>query len=244
MIVKKKVKGNDGVVVESFMQITESEWGLLQKHYPTPTVSFELETRELTNYMRRRDVINTLIKANGYKSYLEIGLYNPAHNFDYIKCDKKESVDPEVTKYCKPTYAMTSDDFFTQNKKKYDIIFIDGLHHHKQVFKDVTNSLKVLNEGGTIVMHDCIPTSEAMQTVPRIQGEWTGDTWKAAVKIAAMGGVKAIFVNTDYGVGVVVKDASVKKRKAVVNPTYSKFEKNKHKWLDIVTPSEFLERKG
>ena len=39
---------------------------------------------------------------------------------------------------------ITSDDFFKQNKKKYDCIFIDGLHTYKQVKNDILNSIKFM----------------------------------------------------------------------------------------------------
>ena len=127
----------------------------------------------------RWDIINQLIKDNGYQSYLEIGVYNKAWNFDKIKCKKKVGVDPN--KSVGATFALTSDDFFAQNKEKFDIIFIDGLHHNEQVQSDIHNSLNSLNENGSIVVHDCNPTTKEMQQVPRIQGEWTGDVWRAWV---------------------------------------------------------------
>ena len=77
---------------------------------------------------------------------------------------------------------MTSDDFFKDNKEKFDTIFIDGLHIDEQVQKDIENSLNALNEGGTIVMHDCKPLSEEAQIFPRIQIAWNGDVWKAWLK--------------------------------------------------------------
>ena len=32
---------------------------------------------------------------------------------------------------------ITSDDFFKQNKNKYDCVFIDGLHIYDQVKRDI-----------------------------------------------------------------------------------------------------------
>ena len=61
-------------------------------------------------------------------------------------------------------FVGTSDEYFESIKDtevKYDIIFIDGLHHNEQVLKDVENSLKHLSEGGSIVCHDCLPSEES-----------------------------------------------------------------------------------
>ena len=35
---------------------------------------------------------------------------------------------------------------FNNNKKEFDVIFIDGLHIYEQCRKDIINSLKVLNK--------------------------------------------------------------------------------------------------
>jgi hypothetical protein len=57
-------------------------------------------------------------------------------------------------------YQMPSDQFFKQNSQDWDLIFIDGDHSAKQVYKDVLNSLKWLAPGGLIVMHDTLPPTE------------------------------------------------------------------------------------
>lgn len=158
----------------------------------------------------RTAIINYLIQKYNYSSYLEIGVKG-GKNFNAINIKNKESVDPSVyVKNFKPTYVMTSDDFFNQIKteKKYDIIFIDGLHLKEQVAKDVENSLKHLNENGTIVMHDCSPPTEKHQMIPRVDKKtgWTGDTWKHYVKMrTTRDDLKMLVVNTDYGVGIVQK---------------------------------------
>ena len=52
----------------------------------------------------------------------------------------KIGVDPERG----GNVRKTSDNFFKNNKKEFDVIFIDGLHIYEQCRKDVINSLKVL----------------------------------------------------------------------------------------------------
>ena len=56
-----------------------------------------------------------------------------------------------------PTFLGTSDEFFNQNNEKFDVIFIDGLHHYDQCQADAINSLKCLNKNGFIFFHDFIP---------------------------------------------------------------------------------------
>ena len=104
--------------------------------------------------MKRTDIINAFIQKYGYKSYLEVGTQDPASNFDLIEIEHKISIDPfpigEVT------FIGTSDEYFESitDNIKYDIIFIDGLHHSDQVLKDIENSLNHLSENPDILYSD------------------------------------------------------------------------------------------
>ena len=154
--------------------------------------------------MNRWDIINKYIKENNYKDYLEIGL-SGGSCFNMINIQNKESVECDKNAET-PTYFMTSDNFFKQNQKTYDIIFIDGLHHADQVLRDIENSLKILNPKGTILCHDMKPPYELAQKVPRVNAEWTGDCWKAYAYLKGKRKDLTMYIyNDDYGVGVIKK---------------------------------------
>lgn len=181
----------------------------------------------------RTDIIQFLIKRYGYKSYLEIGVKGN-ENFKRIICDVKDGVDPAG--HC--NYPITSDEFFNQNKKKYDIIFIDGLHLHQQVSKDIKNSLRVLNSNGIIVMHDCNPISRDQQEVPRTkQRIWCGDTWKAFMYYRTRKDLEMYVVDTNNGIGIIRfgKQDPI----AITNLTYSEFEKHRTEWLNLISVGRF-----
>ena len=187
----------------------------------------------------RTNVINYFITKYGYKSYLEIGVYDVNINFNKIIAEDKIGVDPNSAIGLE--FTMRSDDFFKQNNKTFDIIFIDGLHESSQVYRDIVNSINVLNNGGTIILHDCNPTEEAIQQVPPIQGgDWTGDCWKAFVRFRTETQDYNMFViNIDYGVGVIKK--SVKKLPMfIVNEPliYYNLDKNRIKWLNLIEANE------
>ena len=78
--------------------------------------------------MTRTDLINQLIARQDYRSHLEIGLGDGAH-FRAVRCREKESVAPGGPEcpHASP-HPLTSDDFFASNQRRYDLIFIDGLH--------------------------------------------------------------------------------------------------------------------
>ena len=117
--------------------------------------------------MNRVELINHYLSKKDLKKYLEIGVYK-GHSFNGVNAEIKDSVDPDTDSPA--IYHMTSDDFFekvaTTLDYKYDVIFIDGLHHTEQVDKDIKNSLKYLEEDGVVILHDCNPINEMRQRVP------------------------------------------------------------------------------
>lgn len=167
----------------------------------------------------RLDIINYLIRARHYTSYLEIGMDNPAVNFIKVQCAQKESVDPYDwdSRYCTDwtmeklkeylpflTYRMTSDQFFsTYSQKKYDLIFIDGLHVESQVDRDIYNALKHLNPGGVVIVHDCLPTTLQSQSEENPTGDWVGTVWRSIVKYTLYTPCDVKIINTDWGVGII-----------------------------------------
>ena len=97
-----------------------------------------------------------------YNYYLEIGCFKD-DVFSNIIINNKVGVDP----ISGGNVRSTSDVFFKNNKKNFDIIFIDGLHHYKQVKKDIENSLLFLNEHGIVVLHDTLPRNYIEQATPQ-----------------------------------------------------------------------------
>jgi len=188
----------------------------------------------------RSKTINRLIKEKLYSSYLEIGVLVKELNFDRIKIDKKESVDPGYEGYSEATHVMTSDEFFEQNKEMFDIIFIDGLHQSYQVSKDIQNSLAFLNKGGTIVCHDMNPLLEFFQRVPREleKGTWNGDCWKSFVTLRmTRNDLKMCVIDVDWGLGIISKGSQEMVEKEEL--TFENLEKNRKAWLNLISFEEF-----
>jgi predicted O-methyltransferase YrrM len=70
-------------------------------------------------------------------------------------------------------FQGTTDEFFAQNRRTYDVIFIDADHSFASVKKDFVNSLKILNPMGIILIHDTNPMSEYLK-----EPGYCGDSWK------------------------------------------------------------------
>jgi len=196
----------------------------------------------------RYDIINHLIKKNDYVNYLEIGI-NDGDNFKRIEIEHKDGVDPNPIQdgiQC-ANYSVSSDDFFDllkgHDEIKYDIIFIDGLHHWEQVEKDLLNSLNHLQSKGVIVMHDCNPMFEVTQRRYAVVGAWNGDTWKAFTKFrTTREDLEMYVVDTDHGIGVVKIGNQKLYTPTILDMDYSLLDNNRKELLNLITIEEFYKR--
>jgi len=189
--------------------------------------------------VRRWHIINYLIQKYNYKSYLEIGISNGLC-FKEIVIDKKDGVDTCPSEYV--NHLMTSDQYFEKLKDtdKYDIIFIDGLHQDYQVYKDIINALKHLNENGIILCHDMNPPHELCQSENMIaMGPWNGNGWKAFAKLrSTRKDLEMYVINTDWGLGVIRKG----KQKLIPIPfilSYEFLEDNRDEILNLIEVEDF-----
>jgi SAM-dependent methyltransferase len=153
----------------------------------------------------RYHLIQHIIDKYSFSNYLEIGC-DKNQTFSKINILNKVGVDPVSG----GTIRDTSDNFFNNNFNKFDIIFIDGLHHYNQISKDIQNSLKILNNDGFILIHDCLPRTMAHQAVPRYRGSWNGDVWKSIVKLRTDKDLDIFTCEIDFGVAVIRKKANIK----------------------------------
>ncbi len=159
---------------------------------------FDYDWRE-TPWTRAAVVNRLLSRARGDR-YLEIGC---AGNelFDAVMATDKTGVDPVRG----GTHRMTSDAFFAANPDaRFDVIFIDGDHHYRQVRRDLVNALARVAPGGWIAMHDMWPRDWLEEHVPQIvRSGWTGDGWKCAFELLETPGLEFRLISIDHGVLVI-----------------------------------------
>ena len=193
----------------------------------------------------RTDVINFyLSKKIKPISYLEIGVQDPDANFNHINANLKDGVDPFPLLPCK--FIMTSDEFFEQNKTKYDIIFVDGDHTFEQVYKDVINSINILKKDGIIIIHDCNPKTEWYQRkrddIHKLDGPWSGTVWKAFVKLRTENeNIEMFTIDVDCGIGIVIPGRKQKLFSCKENIyEYEVFSKYRKEALNLISENEWL----
>jgi SAM-dependent methyltransferase len=195
----------------------------------------------------RTDLLNHLADKYNLQRYLEIGVQVPELNFEKIKCAYKIGVDPDPK--AEATICKTSDEYFEvelnlneqfpDTQKRYDLIFIDGLHTAEQVKKDFGNALRILSPNGFIVLHDCNPEKEEHTIVPRPKerGHWNGDVYKFAEGI---NGTKYC-VDIDNGCMIIPYQRYIE----WVGPdqgcdNWDYFDKNRKRLLNLISWDEFL----
>ena len=208
-------------------------------HYLTGGINSKSLEVDFSKKKRRQEIVQELIDIKKFKDYLEIGTFKD-DLFSHIICDKKIGVDP----ISGGNIRKTSDEFFSQNKDTFDLIFIDGLHTYRQVKKDIDNSLKIIKDHGIVLLHDCFPRNYYYQAVPRCQINWNGDTWKALVEKRTDSNLDVYCLNADEGIGVIFK----RKNKNLLNLDiknfaklkYSDYSKNYKEYLNLIEYNDFL----
>ena len=192
------------------------------------------------DYPSRSEIINKLILEKKFSSFLEIGCDTNA-NFSNISITKKVGVDPNSG----GTHKMTSDDYFRSNNDKFDLIFIDGLHVSSQVDRDIENSLKFLNKGGVILLHDCLPKKIWHQIVPMVYPKWNGDVWKSIVKSRTKNHINTYTIIADHGIGVILKEKNKKILKLTSNQLsnlkYKDYFMNHKEFMNLISVEQFFE---
>jgi hypothetical protein len=147
--------------------------------------------------MHRSDVVQRFLDLFEAPSYLEIGV-SQAVTFHAISAAHKVAVDPrfrfdpERREPSSDYHEQTSDDYFCnhiEREKRFDVIFIDGLHTFEQTLRDLINAVDHLKPGGIIVVDDVLPTSYhsslpakdvklVREAVGATDRAWVGDVYR------------------------------------------------------------------
>jgi len=77
-------------------------------------------------------------------------LEHPNLNFDQIE----KNFDANTVNLNVKKFKMFSSDFFKNNNKNFDLIYIDGSHMSDDVFNDAMESFKILNKNGILLFDD------------------------------------------------------------------------------------------
>ncbi|OVE80365.1 hypothetical protein BVY02_00365 [bacterium J17] len=182
------------------------------------------------------NLINYCICHFGYKKYLEIGCKQDKA-FAAANAEYRVGVDPVSG----GTHRMTSDEYFSKFNENFDLIFIDGLHQHQQVIRDIENSLSRLSANGTILMHDCNPQQELHQRPEPVPGVWNGDVWKAYVHYRQRADLDMITGDFSEGMGIIRVRGNtdpIKLQTPCSELTWEDLVENRQRWLRLTNPDQ------
>jgi hypothetical protein len=188
------------------------------------------------------ELLNLIAKKIKARHYLEIGVFNPDHNFNKIDVLMKVGVDPDPN--AKATICATSDDFFETAKEfgdKFELIWLDGLHEAEQIKKDIINAWQCLRPGGVIAIHDSNPHKESITHFPRDSREWTGNVYKTISNIKT----PKFTVDFDYGCCILRKPKTFEAQEPCLfisdnEITWEHFDANRKNLLNLVGVDEAI----
>ena len=151
------------------------------------------------------------------------------------------------------THRMTSDEFFEQSRRKFHVIFVDGLHLLDQARRDVDNAEKALRDGGVIVLHDCLPptlrsTDPAIMLDALERGEdvdsvgiWCGQVWLLLLELVARPDLDVVLWPKDFGCAVILKRPTSNPRQ-LASPSFTAYKRAPEEYATVVKDKAALDR--
>lgn len=187
----------------------------------------------------RTDILNHLIQKHGLTSYCELGTQVRSINFDKIICKDKFCVD--IDPKANADFIGSTDDFFRQLNRKFDLYFIDASHLWEDVRRDFNNAYRNLSMYGFLCLHDCNPETYERTKVPRPTktGTWNGTVYKFASKLG-MGLEEFYTVDIDHGCGIFRDDGMDCFCPWENTPIWEEFDANRKQYLKLISFDEFI----
>lgn len=93
----------------------------------------------------------------------------------------------------------------SKDRLRFDIILVDGFHEYELAYRDLGAAFDLIDDGGMLVVHDCLPPN-ATTAAPRfVPGAWCGTTYKAYLDFVHGRRLRHFTVDADYGCGIIRK---------------------------------------
>ena len=158
-------------------------------------------------------VIVEIVRGCAFESFLELGI-GEGYLAGYLKshCPSltqitgvdissyhthlpADYVTPEGVEYLHDT---PTDQFFAEDERGWDCIFVDALHEHRQATRDFTNAMRVLNDDGLIFLHATYPPSPA-SLLPLV----CGDVYKTYLELAERNDLEVVTLPLFNGLTII-----------------------------------------
>ena len=142
--------------------------------------------------LKKMMIVNLLGRRFGFRSYMELA--TPSTGRFYAGIDRDYFDQVARMMYLTPfvfddgmkiDFRSPDEDIsgvmedFRQSGRRVDISLVDGWHTYRTAYRDLVQMFDLLNDGGILVVHDCLPLSREV-AAPRFRlGEWCGTSYKA-----------------------------------------------------------------
>jgi hypothetical protein len=163
------------------------------------------------------EIVNHLAQIHGFRRYLEI--CTPTTGLKFADIDRARLSAHRLMYHCPPGYSdglaidFQSGDAdissclreIESGNLRYDIVLVDPYHEYDTSLRDLVAAFGLIEAGGFLVVHDCLPPSEAT-AAPHIltEGPWCGVTYKAYLDfVIARRDLTYCTIDTDYGCGII-----------------------------------------
>ena len=178
-----------------------------------------MQMRHFNTPSPKMEIIGLLAAQNGFSRYLELctsttggyyaaldrGILSTAHRLMY-NCPAGFD-DGFAVEF--RSESLDIDQCLAEINSKglrYDIILIDPFHEYGASYRDLRAAFDLIDDGGMLVVHDCLPPDAAFATPGFVPGGWCGVTYKAYIDfVCARRDLDYRTVDIDYGCGIIRK---------------------------------------
>ncbi len=214
----------------------------------------------------KMEIVNLLSAFHGYTSYLEISTATTGGEFRWIDVSLLTkshrlayNVSTEFDDGAPIEFRSATLDIaqcvaeLDRRGARYDIVLVDPYHDYECSYRDLELAFRVLDDGGTIVVHDVLPPSTGRiinQTF--VPGTWCGLTFIAYVDFLMKETPVFCTVDCDYGCGIVTKErqndtfAGLREgwqnARANHEQAFRFLSRHKHRLLNLQTAGDFVRR--
>jgi hypothetical protein len=220
---------------------------------------------------RKFNLMHELARIHGYRSILEISTARSGYTYDQLDqsrfdvCCRLSYLTPDDWTDGAPVDYRSCDRDTSECLRqiraqglRFDIVFVDACHEYETSRRDIQDALNLVNDDGIIVLHDCLPESEAHCTPSRGDVAWCGVTYKAYLDVLmARNDLWYCTVDTDVGCGMIRSTRKTLLYKHAIdgdeacarawrnlgdnyNAAFRFYERNRNALMNVVTVNEFL----
>lgn len=178
------------------------------------------EGRAYKRPLRKTDVVHILSRFFNLQHYLE--LCTPSTGLCYADIQKDQLTECKRLMYLAPFSfddGMTIDfrspdesidgalEAFAESGSVVDICLVDGWHTYPAASRDIARMYDILQDGGILVVHDCLPPNRKTANPSFRQGNWCGVSYKAFLDfVLTEPSADYLTINSDYGCGLIIKN--------------------------------------